>query len=90
VETYDANATKPLFLKTLSTKVDLHEASRNDCDLYPKELDIDLIMQKCLDDVLKITNPRPINISGKGSISSNLLERTLERLDKFSVVYVFM
>lgn len=50
----------------------------------------DLIMQKCLDDVLKMTNPRPINISGKGSISSNLLERTLERLDKFSVVYVFM
>jgi len=40
VETYDVNATKPLFLKTLSTKVDLHEASRDDCDLDPKELDM--------------------------------------------------
>jgi hypothetical protein len=37
-----------------------------------------------------MTNPRPINISGKGSISSNLLEITLERLDKLSVVNVFM
>lgn len=66
METYDVNATKALFLKTLSAKVDLHEAWRDDCDLDPKELDIDLIMQKCLDEVLKMTNPRPINISGKG------------------------
>jgi hypothetical protein len=34
--------------------------------LDPKELDIDLIMQNCLDEVLKMTNPRPININGKG------------------------
>jgi hypothetical protein len=33
--------------------------------LDPKELDIDLTMEKCLDEVLKMTNPRPINISGK-------------------------
>jgi hypothetical protein len=56
METYDVNATKPLFLKTLSTKVDLHEASRYDCDLDPKELNIDLIMQKCLDEVQTMTN----------------------------------
>ncbi len=60
-ECYQTSISKNTF-----NKVDLHEAWRDDCDLDPKELDIDFIMQKCLDEVLKMTNPRPINISGKG------------------------
>jgi hypothetical protein len=73
MEAYNVNAIKTLFSKMPSTKVDQHEASRDDLMWIQKKTH--LIMQQCLDEVPTRTISRPSNNSNIKSFNLKRLAR---------------